>query len=132
MSGPSTLHDAIRKEAKPGLWSLGVKLARDGAVVEESRTASEVVLRVKAPGRTVAWTVVLYPTDEAWECNCPAHFDPCEHVVAGAITLQQAQTSGTAVVTAEKKWSRAVYRFARVEGGLQVRRTIAHAAMRKT
>jgi superfamily II DNA or RNA helicase len=127
MSTPATLHDAIRKEAKPGLWSLGVKLARDGAVVEESRTASEVVLRVKAPGRPVAWTVVLYPGDEAWECNCPAHFDPCEHVVAGAITLQQAQTQGTAVVTAEKKWSRVVYRFSRVEGGLQVRRAVAHA-----
>ncbi|MBS1151999.1 MAG: SNF2/helicase domain protein [Myxococcaceae bacterium] len=127
MSTPATLHDAIRKEAKPGLWSLGVKLARDGAVVEESRTASEVVLRVKAPGRTVAWTVVLYPPDEAWECNCPAHFDPCEHVVAAGIILQQAQTQGTAVVTAEKKWSRVIYRCARVDGGLQVRRAIAHA-----
>ncbi len=127
MSGPSALHDAIRKEAKPGLWSLGVKFARDGAVVEESRTASEVVLRVKAPGRTVAWTVVLYPNDEAWECNCPAHFDPCEHVVAAAITLQQAQTHGTGVVSAEKKWSRVVYRFSRIDSGLAVRRAIAHA-----
>ncbi len=124
----ATLHDAIRKQAKPGLLSLGVKLARDGAVVEESRTASEVVLRVKAPGRTVAWTVVLYPNDESWECNCPAHFDPCEHVVAAGITLHQAQAQGTAVVTAEKRWSRVVYRFSRVEGGLQVRRAIVDAA----
>ncbi len=125
----SALHDAVRKEAKPGLWSLGVKLSRDGAVVEESRTASEIVLRVKAPGRTVAWQVVLYPPDDAWECNCPAHFDPCEHVCAAAITLEQAQVQGKAVVTAEKRWSRVVYRFSRVEGGgLQVRRTIADAA----
>ncbi len=125
----SALHDAVRKEAKPGLWSLGVKLSRDGAVVEESRTASEIVLRVKSPGRTVAWQVVLYPPDDAWECNCPAHFDPCEHVCAAAITLEQAQVQGKAVVTAEKRWSRVVYRFSRVEGGgLQVRRTIADAA----
>src|SRR3954466_13582074 len=126
MTGPAELHDAIRKEAKPGLWSLGVKLARDGAVVEESRTSSEVVLRVKAPGRTVAWTVVLYPADQAWECNCPAHFDPCEHVVAAGIALQQAQEKG-GLVAADKKWGRVVYRLSRVEGGLHVRRAIARA-----
>jgi superfamily II DNA or RNA helicase len=116
----AALHDAVRKEAKPGLWSLGVKLARDGAVVEESRTASEVVLRVKSPGRTVAWTVVLYPNDLAWECNCPAHFDPCEHVVAGALALQQPQSQ-------ERKWARVMYRFARTDGGLQLRRAIGNA-----
>ncbi len=127
MGTAATLHDAIRKEAKPGLWSLGVKLARDGAVVEESRTPSEVVLRVKAPGRTVAWTVVLYPPDDAWECNCPAHFDPCEHVVAAGIALQKAQTQGTGLATAEQKWSRVIYRLSRVEAGLHVARTIARA-----
>ena len=52
-------------------------------------------LRVRAAGRTVPVTVVLYPGDapgdDAWECDCPSRVDPCEHVVAAAVSLQQAQ-----------------------------------------
>jgi superfamily II DNA or RNA helicase len=113
------LHDAIREESKPGLWSAGVKLARAGAVAVESRSASEVVLRVKTPARPVAYTVVVYPGDLAWECNCDGRVDPCEHVCAAAIALQT-QT----VATAEERWAHVVYRFSRVPGGLELRRTL--------
>ena len=95
MSTPAArLLELIRSEAKSGLWSSGVNLARGGAVAQESRTGSEVVLRVKAAGRPVPWTAILYPGDEAWECNCPGRVDPCEHVVAAAIVLQQAEQQG--------------------------------------
>ena len=98
MSDAVTLLEAVRAEAKPGIWSNGVKLARAGAVVQESTDGKEVVLRVKAGGRPVPWTVVLYPKDGAWECNCPASIDPCEHSVAAAITLFGLE-SGAALAT---------------------------------
>jgi len=115
----SGLHDAIREESKPGLWSQGVKLARGGAVAVESQTNSELVLRVKTPSRPVAYTVVLYPGDLAWECNCDGRVDPCEHVCAAAIALQ---TGGTA--PAEQRWSHVEYAFARAAGGLTLTRRL--------
>lgn len=124
MSDAVTLLEAVRAEAKPGIWSNGVKLARAGAVVQESTDGKEVVLRVKASGRPVPWTVVLYPKDGAWECNCPASIDPCEHSVAAAITLKEAAESGVALASVETRFARVVYRVVRVENGLQVQRAV--------
>ena len=50
---------SLRRSCKAGLWSAGVNLVRAGAVAVESRNDEEIVLRVRAPGRTVAPTVVL-------------------------------------------------------------------------
>ncbi len=125
MSSPAELLDAVREEAKPGLWSLGVNLARAGAVVRESEDANEIVLRVKVSARPVPWTVVLYPKDLAWECNCPSKFDPCEHSVAAAIALKEALAQGSTVAAAEARFRRVTYRFVRVDAGLQLHRTIA-------
>ncbi|HEY8210594.1 MAG TPA: DEAD/DEAH box helicase [Myxococcaceae bacterium] len=121
------LLDSIRAEAKPGIWANGVNLARSGAVAVQERSAKEVVLRVRAPGRPVAWTAVLYPEDGAWECDCPGKFDPCEHVVAAAIALSQGESSAAPLPSAEARWARVVYRFTRFEGGLRLRRSIARA-----
>jgi superfamily II DNA or RNA helicase len=121
MGDAAALHDAIHEESKPGLWSAGVKLARANAVAIESRSASEVVLRVKAPGRPVAYAVVLYPADLDWECNCDGRIDPCEHVCAAAIALQ---TQGPELQTAQQKWLHVIYRFSRVSGGLQLKRSL--------
>ena len=63
------------------------QLARAGGVAVESRGAEEIVLRVRSPGRVVAPTVVLYPTENEWECDCPSRVSPCEHVAAAAIAL---------------------------------------------
>ncbi len=127
MSAPAQLLEAVRKEARPGIWSNGVNLSRSGAVALQSRTESEIELRVRAPGRSVAVTVVLYPGDEAWECDCPSKVDPCEHVVAAAISLQQAESQEAPLQTTSSRWSRVVYRFTRVPGGLELQRTLAHA-----
>jgi superfamily II DNA or RNA helicase len=127
MTPAAKLLEAIRKEAKSGLWAAGVNLVRAGAVVLESQTGAETVLRVKAPGRTVAWSVVVYPGDDSWECNCPGRMDPCEHVVAAGIALQQADTQGVSLAPAANRWSRVVYHFHSVEGGLGLVRTLALA-----
>ncbi len=90
---------AVQRAARSGTWSVGVKLARASAVAVESREAREIVLRVQAPGRAVAPTVVLYPEDNEWECDCPSRVNPCEHVVAAVIALgltREAVEGGTA------------------------------------
>lgn len=118
------LLDAIRAEAKPALWANGVKLARANAVaLEKIQGKNEHVFRVKPAGKPVALTVFLTP-DDAWECSCDGAFDPCDHVVAAAITLQQ---GGGAVATTAQTWTRLVYRFTKVEGGLTVTRELLHA-----
>ncbi|MFZ5444415.1 MAG: SNF2-related protein [Myxococcota bacterium] len=117
------LLDAIRAEAKPALWANGVKLARANAAALEKVQGAEYVFRVKPQGRPVAHTVYLTP-DDAWECSCDGAFDPCEHVVAAAITLQQ---SGGQVATTAETWTRLVYRFTKLEGGLTVTRELLHA-----
>ncbi|MGZ3460991.1 MAG: SWIM zinc finger family protein, partial [Archangium sp.] len=126
MSALAQLLEAVRKEARPGLWSTGVNLARAGAVSLQSRTPTEMELRVKAPGRTVALTVTLYPSDEVWECDCPGRVDPCEHVVAAAIFVQQAEKQDIPLEAVPNRWSRVVYHFTRADGGLQLHRALAH------
>ncbi|WP_257455238.1 DEAD/DEAH box helicase [Archangium lipolyticum] len=127
MSATAQLLEAVRKEARPGIWSNGVNLARAGAVSLQAQTASEIELRVKTAGRPVPLTVILYPSDEAWECDCPGRVDPCEHVVAAAISIQQAEKQDTPMESTANKWSRVVYRFSRVPGGLELHRALAHA-----
>ena len=124
MSSAPPLVEAVRKVAKPGIWSLGVSLARKGAVVLESRTEEELVLRVKSPGRPVAFSTVLYPADECWECDCPSPVDPCEHVVAAAIASAQAESEPAALPPAASRGARVVYRFFRVNGGLGLHRAL--------
>jgi hypothetical protein len=103
-----------------------VNLSRNGSVSLQSQKPTELELRVKAPGRPVALTVILYPNDAVWECDCPGRVDPCEHVVAAAIFVQQAEKQDTPLETVTKKWSRVVYHFTRVSGGLELHRTLAH------
>ncbi len=127
MSATAQLLDAVRKEALPGIWTRGVNLARTGAVALQARTDTEVELRVRAPGRPVALTVNLYPNDDAWECDCPSQVDPCEHVVAATIFIQQAEKQETPLETTASQWSRVVHRFTRVSGGLELHRALVHA-----
>jgi superfamily II DNA or RNA helicase len=121
---------SLRKSCKSGLWSSGVNMVRTGAVAVESRNDEEIVLRVRSPGRAVAPTVVLYPGENEWDCDCPGRVRPCEHLAAAAIALGQgeAATAGDAeakpLPKAEETWARIVYRFSQVSGGLQLRRFV--------
>lgn len=117
------LLEAIRAEAKPGLWASGVKLARAGAAALEKKQGAEFVFRVKPTQRPVPHTVYLTP-DDSWECSCDGAVDPCEHVVAAAIALAQ---GGAEVTTTAQRWTRLVYRFKRVDLGLTVTRELLHS-----
>ncbi len=90
MTAPlASLLAAVRKACLPGPWSQGVKLAREGAVFDESRRGDMVTARVRATGLVVAPSVTLYPDDEEWSCDCGAPVDPCAHVAAAVIALSQ-------------------------------------------
>ncbi|NRD48213.1 DEAD/DEAH box helicase, partial [Corallococcus exiguus] len=82
-------------------------------------------------------TTTLYPEDEIWECDCRGKVDPCEHVIAAAIVLRQAEgRKATAAASPARpaataarpgttaKPERLVYRFKRVDGGLQLERLV--------
>jgi superfamily II DNA or RNA helicase len=153
---PKKLADIIRRAARPGTWSAAVKLARDEAVLLESRSSDEeIVARVRAPGRAVAPTVVLYPGEREWDCDCGGRVSPCEHVAAAAIALLRAGAnendvngvndaaepgvvpSGTAETarpvapggasgTPARSWGRVLYRLTRAESGLRLTRAIRY------
>jgi superfamily II DNA or RNA helicase len=79
----------IRKACPSALWSQGVKLAREGAVSSVVAEPNEITARVRERGRAVSPTVILYPADEEWDCDCGSKLSPCAHVVAAAIVVAQ-------------------------------------------
>ena len=92
----------VRRNSRPGTWSSGVTLHRSGSVALESREAEEVVYRVRVQGRPVAVTVVLYPGEREWDCDCGGRVSPCDHVAAAAIALAASATARSARVA---RWS---------------------------
>ena len=52
------LLETIRKASLPGVWSQGLKLARENAVSLAASGKGELTLRVRAPGQNVAPIVV--------------------------------------------------------------------------
>jgi len=85
------LLEAVREACPRGLWSQGVTLARERAVRRERGDGGEIVLRVAARGAPIAPTVVLYPDDGEWDCDCGGRTDACAHVAAAVIALSQDQ-----------------------------------------
>ncbi|WP_164019758.1 DEAD/DEAH box helicase [Pyxidicoccus trucidator] len=147
MSVTAELLEAVQEEARPDTWSAGMSLARSGAVSVQSVGQEEAVLRVRVTGRPAPLTTVLYPEDDIWECDCRGKVDPCEHVVAAALILHQSVTQRAPVSRAPTqaaparppvaqarpaparpgaapKPERMVYRFKRVNGGLQLERLV--------
>jgi superfamily II DNA or RNA helicase len=118
------LFEAVRKKCPSGLWSQGVKLARDGAVLIESRSGSEITLRVRAPRFAVPPSVTVYPDDAEWSCDCGGRIDPCEHVAAAAIALHQ----GEAKTEEQKPRAHVGYRIVLQEKSLYLTRVIVRGA----
>ncbi len=121
---PAALVAAIKKAATASIWSAGVKLSRADAVAIESENADEIVLRVRAPGRPVAPTVVLQPGEIDWDCDCPGRVRPCDHIVAAVIALGQVQGTEGVLPGATRSWAQIAYRFSRADGGLKLTRVV--------
>src|ERR1700722_18274407 len=111
-----TLLEAIRKACLPGVWSQGVKLAREAAVTAGAANANadELTFRVRAPGHAIALTVTLYVEGPEWTCDCDGKVDPCSHVAAAIIAYTQAAERGESMPTGPAaRPARLVYRLSR-------------------
>ena len=109
---------AVRKACLPGPWTLGVKLAREGAVLGGQTHGDSHVARVRTPGK-IAPTVTLYPDDGEWSCDCGSAVDPCAHVVAAVIAATQPRQDEK---TAAEGIARLRYRLRRKDGVLSLER----------
>jgi superfamily II DNA or RNA helicase len=118
------LLDIIREACPKGLWAQGVKLADKDAVAGESSSDSEIVLRVKVSGLPVAPTVVIYPIDEDWDCDCPSQMQTCAHVAAAIIALTSARNQGRNLPTSSIIGGQVHYRFHAESKGLRLERVI--------
>jgi superfamily II DNA or RNA helicase len=116
------LFETVRDQASRSAWSAGVELARSEAVVGEHADESEIVLRVRSSGSVVHPTVVLYPQDCEWECDCGGAEDPCAHVAAAAIAMRRARREGRSLPSGPPGGARLSYRFTRAEGSLALER----------
>jgi superfamily II DNA or RNA helicase len=118
---------AIRKACLPGIWSQGVKLAREDAVSSGTATAHELTFRVRAAGQALASTVTLYVEGPEWTCDCDGKTDPCAHVAAAIIASSQASERGESLAAAPAaKPARLVYRMATKDRLLTVARVLVH------
>jgi hypothetical protein len=127
---------AVRKACPVGLWSQGVRLAREGAVSSITRKGSELEARVREKGRAVSPTVLLYVEDEEWDCDCGGKVSPCAHVAAVAIvaakgdeaTADESRGDDTTTAAAPAPRARAVhglrYLLSIEHGALQLRREL--------
>ncbi|MGC4089200.1 MAG: DEAD/DEAH box helicase [Polyangiaceae bacterium] len=127
----------VRKACLPAIWSQGVKLARGGAVLADAGGADERSFRVRAAGHAVAPTVTLYLSDQEWSCDCGGKFDPCAHVAAAVIALEQGAPEPVAdgagsdaqaapAPAAPKPAARLEYRLQNKDRGLSITRFVVH------
>jgi len=117
-----SLLETIRKKSLPGIWSVGVKLAREGTV--QRTPAREPTFRVRAVGHVIAPTVTLYPDDDEWSCDCDSKTDPCTHVVAAVISATREGPAPDGAESAVRSL-RLVYRLGRKGRLLTLDRTVA-------
>ncbi len=118
------LFDSVRQACSPRSWSLGVELARSGAVDGIELDGDSAVLRVRSPGRTVAPTVTLYPEDVSWSCSCESTADACEHVAAATIALRKARSAGVDLPRAARTAGLIGYRLKKDGDKLAIERVI--------
>ena len=122
------LYTAIRAACSDETWSVGVRLARDGAVRFESRTDDEIVARVRTLKTLAAPKVVLFLDDPEWVCDCGSRAEACEHVAAAAIAVKLGSAAGDgSEISAEPHPAHVAYRFWRRSGGLYFERGLARA-----
>ena len=113
---------AIRASCPSRVWSQGVELARQNRVAAEETSDDEIVLRVHAPGGMPSPTVVLYPADEEWDCDCASRATTCAHICAAIITVSQAHDKGETLPSASSSAAAVAYVLVPTPGGLELQR----------
>jgi superfamily II DNA or RNA helicase len=114
----------VRKAALPAVAAQGAKLVAEGAVMLESRSATEATCIVRTPGGGDDPSVSLFIEDGEWSCTCDGKVDPCAHVVAAAMAIVKADKTGVALGAKTTVESALVYAFRRVGGELRFERWV--------
>ncbi len=117
----SSLFQRIRKACPTPVWSQGTKLYQMEVVEGISEDAEEIVLRLHLPGSIRAPTVVLYPEDDDWECDCDHRAPVCAHVAAAVIAVSHAG-AGSGPPKPARRGPRLAYRFSRHPRGPGLKR----------
>ena len=118
------LFEAVREECSPTVWSRGVTLSRAGVTVGPSGGDGEVVVKLAMSGGLISPTITLWPDECDTMCDCNSADDPCQHVAAAVIALQQAEREGRVVTPPRIETAEVGYRLTRGEGGLFVDRVL--------
>ncbi|MEM7409130.1 MAG: DEAD/DEAH box helicase [Myxococcota bacterium] len=126
MSGPlEELFEELRSQCSSGSWSRGVELARAEAVSGERETDDEIVVRVAVPNAVVSPTVVLYPDDADWDCDCASREPACEHAAAAVIAVRRARNAGQSLPAGRQaEAGRLAVRLTRENGALSFERVV--------
>ena len=122
LAGLEDLREALREAASTRVWSQGVTLARDQRVTGHGASATDATLEVRVPGRATPFTVVLYPGDGEWDCDCGGREAACSHAVAACLSLIEAQGRGQALPSSTKVGSAISYRLTPDPAGLRIHR----------
>ncbi len=102
---------AIRQACSASTWSQAVELVRASAVAGIREDEDEIVCRVRTPTRVVAPTVILYPMDEEWDCDCDSKAPCCEHIAAAVIAVRRAHLDGSTLPADGRSGAHLAYRF---------------------
>ncbi len=121
------LVSAAREAAGSRVWGAAVQLARSGGVRGISDDGDEVILEVRAPGKSTFHEVCLFPGDLDWGCDCDLPGDCCVHAAAACIAMQQARRGGQELPAPQAEQQVKVRYALRSEGsGLVVKRIIVY------
>ena len=79
----------LKEETLPGVWSKGVQYSRAVNSMEfVSNEKDEWKFKIKTQERLLAFTVTLWVKDQDSHCNCGSKVEPCHHIVAVTLGLQ--------------------------------------------
>jgi SNF2 family DNA or RNA helicase len=79
----------LKEETLPGVWSKGVQYSRAVNSMEfVSNEKDEWKFKIKTQERLLAFTVTLWVKDQDSHCNCGSKVEPCHHIVAITLGLQ--------------------------------------------
>lgn len=92
MSGEdaAVIFAAVKDAASKKAWAKGVALARNAQLAFARSDGEDQLYHVTTPSNGVTVTSMVNPGQEDWHCSCGDNEDPCHHVVALVIGLQQA------------------------------------------
>lgn len=124
------LLDALREECSPQIWSRGVQLARTGTLTGKRGRDGAIEARFTTKSGLMSPLVSLFPDDAEWSCECPSTLPACEHAVAAAIALAQAEKDGTDLLGMKGPGGTIAYVLSEVDGKLAMQREIVRESGR--